>query len=101
MIQAFACLTHPVEGSPSFDICVKPDQKVRQAKAWIILHIPGLKADRIVATREKEGRQDTSFMLEDSMKMRDTPFKESGEFFFMYNGDVGEDMEAYKKKHGG
>merc|ERR550532_1728690 len=77
-------VTHPVEGEASFDICVKPDQKVRQAKAWIVLHIPG--------------RQDTSFILEDSMKMRDTPFKESGEFFFMYNGDVGEDIEAAKAK---
>jgi len=91
-------VTSPIEGGGSFEICVKPDQKIRQAKAWIVLHIPGLRADRIVATREKEGRQDASFMLEDSMKMRDTPFKASGEFFFVYNGDVEEDIEAYKAK---
>lgn len=85
---------NPVDDSV-FQICVKPDQRVRQAKAWIVLKIPGLKAESVVVTREREGRQDASFMLEDTMKMRDTPFSDGGELFFMYNGSVEADIEEH------
>lgn len=82
----------PVDDSV-FEICVKPEQRVKHAKAWIVLHMPGLKAGKIVVTREKEGTQDASFMLEDSKKMADTPFKDGGELFWMYNGELEEDLK--------
>mmetsp|Transcript_76786 Transcript_76786/g.178107 ORF Transcript_76786/g.178107 Transcript_76786/m.178107 type:complete len:310 (-) Transcript_76786:138-1067(-) len=90
----------PVDNS-QFEICLKPTQTIKQAKYWISLHIPGLVAKKIVATRDKEGRQDVSFMLEDSMKMSDTPFKNGGEFYFIYNGEMEEDIEKYKAKLAG
>mmetsp|Transcript_22768 Transcript_22768/g.64515 ORF Transcript_22768/g.64515 Transcript_22768/m.64515 type:complete len:312 (-) Transcript_22768:187-1122(-) len=90
----------PVDESV-FEICMRPDQRVKHAKAWIVMHIPGLKAGSIVVTREKEGRQDASFMLEDSMKMADTPFKDGGELFWIYNGELEEDLEAHKAKLAG
>ncbi len=95
----------PVDDSPLFEICLKPSQTVRHAKLWLALR-SGLRVNKITVAREKpsekthgQGRRNfpATWILEDEVQIRDTPFKTGGELVYFYMGDAAEDVAEAEK----
>eukprot|EP00931_Biecheleriopsis_adriatica_P067357 TRINITY_DN41509_c0_g1_i1.p1 TRINITY_DN41509_c0_g1~~TRINITY_DN41509_c0_g1_i1.p1 ORF type:complete len:210 (+),score=42.96 TRINITY_DN41509_c0_g1_i1:73-702(+) len=101
----------PVDDSPLCEICLKPSQTVHHAKRWLALRMPGLHVNKIAVAKEKpsdkthgQGLRNfpASWILEDEMEIRDTPFRSGGELVYFYMGDAAEDVaEAEKTRAAG
>lgn len=97
----------PVDDSKLCDICVKPFQKVKHAKNWIALHMPGLRPDRITCAKEKPSEKThgmglrnfpANWIIDGDTRFKDTPFKDGEEFVYFYMGQAAEDIEEEKKR---
>mmetsp|Transcript_116723 Transcript_116723/g.326505 ORF Transcript_116723/g.326505 Transcript_116723/m.326505 type:complete len:226 (-) Transcript_116723:116-793(-) len=93
----------PIDDSHLCDICVRASQTVGDAKRWVALRLPGLRLEKIIAAREKPSGKThgmglrnfpASWVVEDAVRMRDSPFESGGEFVFFYMGDAAEDVAA-------
>mmetsp|Transcript_15013 Transcript_15013/g.41141 ORF Transcript_15013/g.41141 Transcript_15013/m.41141 type:complete len:241 (-) Transcript_15013:77-799(-) len=95
----------PVDDSHLCDICLKPGQTIRHAKNWVAMRLPGLKAEKITVAREKPSEKThgmglrnfpANWLFDDLMRIRDTTFKDGGEFVYFYMGEAGVDIKEHE-----
>ncbi|CAK9065329.1 unnamed protein product [Durusdinium trenchii] len=93
----------PIDDSKFCEICLKPSQTVKHAKHWLALRMPGLKVENIIVAKEKPSEKThgqglrnfpANWILEDEVRLRDTPFRDGDELVFFYMGDAAQDVAA-------